>query len=228
MKNNVAIIPARGGSQRIEKKNIKDFLGKPILAHSINLAIESNLFQEVMVSTDDEEIAGIARDYGASVPFMRSRKNADNFATLADVILEVTHVFSEKGYRFKYGCCILPTAPLMTIKRLKEGYDMICQGKFNTVRPVVKYAYPIQRALKLKNGEVEMFHPEHLKTRSQDLEPAYYDAGQFYWFKFDMGMVPSKRGALVLPESEVQDIDDLEDWKMAEIKYRLLNEISKE
>lgn len=217
---NLAIIPARGGSKRIPRKNIKDFLGKPIIAYSIEAAFNSGLFDEVMVSTDNEEIAEVATKYGATIPFMRSKENSDDYATLADVMQEVITNWKELGQFFNYACCILPTSPLLKKKNLKAGYNLLISGVFDSVRPIVQFSYPIQRALKLDNGRVVMFYPEHKYTRSQDLTLAYHDAGQFYWFHFDKGFAGENRGALVVSCMEVQDIDTLQDWQLAEIKYK--------
>jgi len=223
MINNLAIIPARGGSKRIPGKNIKPFLGKPIIAYSIEAAINSKLFNEVMVSTDDPEIAEVAVRYGANVPFMRSNKNADDFATLADVINEVTKEYEKINRSFDYACCILPTCPLLIEKHLQEAFTVFVEEKFDSLRPIVKFSYPIQRALAYKEGKVKMIHPEHKRTRSQDLEPTYHDSGQFYWFLFSKGLSGKNKGAIIIPETRVQDIDNEEDWLLAEIKYTYLN-----
>lgn len=224
--SNIAIIPARGGSKRIPKKNIKDFLGKPVIAYSIEAALLSGLFEEVMVSTDDEEIAAVAKQYGATVPFMRSQKNADDFATLNDVIEEVLGSYNNEGKEFDNGCCILSTAPFVTAEKLKEAYNLLLQKKFDSVRPIVKFSYPIQRAFKLSpNNNVQMFYPEYLKTRSQDLEPAYHDAGQFYWFRTDKMLAGTNKGGLIISETEAQDIDTLEDWELAELKINMIRRL---
>lgn len=220
---NLAIIPARGGSKRIPKKNIKNFLGKPIIAYSIEIAIKSNLFDEIMVSTDDDEIAKIAIKYGAKVPILRSKDTSDDYATLADVIDEVVEYYNDQKQFFDYACCILPTSPLLNISDLKNGLDLMIEKKFDSVKPIVKFSYPIQRALKYNNGKVEMIKPEHLKTRSQDLEETYHDAGQFYWFKPKCGLKGTKKGAIIISEKSVQDIDNMDDWEIAEFKYKLLN-----
>ena len=220
--SNLAIIPARGGSKRIPKKNIKEFLGKPIIAYSIQVALQSELFEEVMVSTDDDEIADISKKYGATVPFLRSKENSDDYATLADVIKEVIDYYTQKNLKFDYGCCILPTSPLIKATRLIEGFDLLKKKNFDSVKPIVKFSYPIQRALKFKNNAVEMIDPKFKRTRSQDLQPAYHDAGQFYWFKFKVGLNTTKKGAIIIPEIESQDIDTPDDWKTAEFKYKYL------
>lgn len=221
---NLAIIPARGGSKRIPRKNIKDFLGKPIIAYSIETALESGLFDEVMVSTDDEEISEIAKKYGADVPFMRSAENADDYATLADVIDEVKQEYLSIGKRFKYIGCILATSPLITIDNLKRGLNLLIENRGDSVRPVVKFSYPIQRAFRMKRGKVERFNPEYKNTRSQDLEDAYHDAGQFYWMTFEKGLRGNDKYGFEITEINNQDIDTKIDWKLAELKYKLLNE----
>lgn len=226
----LCIIPARGGSKRIPRKNIKDFLGKPIIAYSIEAALNSGLFDEVMVSTDDKEIAEIAKQYGAKVPFMRSDTNANDFATTYDVIREVLLRYDENDISFKQACCIYPCAPFVTAERLQEALGKL--EKFNTVFPVVKYGFPIQRALmKGEDDSLDFFQPEFELSRSQDLVPSYHDAGQFYWFDIDelirnKTIMSKNTGAIVLSEMEVQDIDTETDWKLAELKYKLRHDIS--
>ena len=228
--SNLAIIPARGGSKRIPRKNIKPFLGKPIIAYSIEAAIQSNLFDEIMVSTDDEEIAEIAKQYGAKVPFLRSPENANDFATLADVLIEVVDHYKNIGKTFKNICCVLPTAPLTSNSRIKEAFTKLIDEKLESVFPVAEFSYPILRALEFDdNNKLKMIWPEHLKTRSQDLKPAYHDSGSFYWVKtnalLEQKTLFCKNGsAIVLPGTEVQDIDNETDWKLAELKYKLLND----
>ncbi len=222
--NNIAIIPARGGSKRIPGKNTVSFLGKPIIAYSIEVALRSGLFETVMVSTDDEKIAAVAKQYGATVPFLRSKKNADDHATLADVIEEVIEKYKEQSIIFDYACCILPTAPLISIKNLEKGFHLLEKKDVDTVRPVVRFDYPIQRAFKMDNGKLAFMYPEYEKTRSQDLMPAYHDCGQFYWMYFDKGLKGNNRGGFEISSTETQDIDHLEDLILAEIKYKALNE----
>ncbi|MCX6762610.1 MAG: pseudaminic acid cytidylyltransferase [Candidatus Moranbacteria bacterium] len=222
----LAIIPARGGSKRIPRKNIKDFLGKPIIAYSIETAIKSNLFDEVMVSTDDQEIAEVAKKYGAKVPFMRSEKNSNDHAITADVIEEVLAGYKENSTQFDIFCCIYPTAPLITESILKKGLDLLIEKKFDSVFPVVKYNHPIQRALRISESKVEMIWPENIHKRSQDFSASYHDSGQFYWMWTDKLLENKKlfgenSGAVVLDDSLVQDIDNEEDWKMAELKYQI-------
>jgi len=227
---NLAIIPARGGSKRIPRKNIKDFLGKPIIAYSIEAALDSNLFDEVMVSTDDKEIADIALKYGAKVPFMRSKENANDYATLAEVLIEVTNWYKKKEIEIENICCILPTAPFVTSKKLVEANNIFAEKGYDSLFPVLQFSYPVKRSLiKKEDGTVEMAWPEYLNTRSQDLKPHYHDAGQFYFVKKDVlikeeTIITSNCGIIELSQLEVQDIDTLDDWKNAEIKYRILNE----
>jgi len=222
--SNMAIIPARGGSKRIPRKNIKEFLGKPIIAYSINVALESGLFNEVMVSTDDEEIVGVAKKFGAKVPFMRSKESADDYATLADVVEEVKKEYRKREKIFNNICCILPTAPFLTVENLKKGFQILHQKGVDSVRPIVEFPYPIQRALrKNEDGFLEMLQPEHKRTRSQDLEPAYYDAGQFYWMRGEAGMAGEKKAGFVISQYLAQDIDKDEDWKIAEMKFELIS-----
>jgi N-acylneuraminate cytidylyltransferase len=222
----LAIIPARSGSKRIPNKNIRDFSGKPMLSYSIGTAKESGLFDEIMVSTDSSEIADLARRYQASVPFMRSRDNSDDHATLSEVTLEVLNNYESIGRRFTSFCLILPTSPLLTASRLNEGYRLLIQNNFKTVIPVCEFSYPVKRSLKIENNRLSMNWPEYENTRSQDLSPAYHDAGQFYWC-ITQSFLEEKRffgpdcGAVILSTMEVQDIDTPDDWKLAELKYKL-------
>lgn len=223
----LCIIPARGGSKRIPRKNIKYFMGKPIIAYSIEASIESGVFDEVMVSTDDEEIAGIARQYGASVPFLRSAETSNDYATTVDVLLEVVNKYKAQGQEFDTICCLYSTAPFVTSDRLKEAASKI-NDSVDACFTIVQYSYPIQRSLRINDAEyVEMKYPEHLKSRTQDLEKVYHDAGQFYFVKTDALInektVWCKRTApLILSELEVQDLDTETDWQLAEMKYQLL------
>lgn len=225
--NNVAIIPARGGSKRVPGKNIRDFAGKPVIAYAIQNALDSKLFDEVIVSTDNNEIADIARQFGAKVPFMRSEKNADDFATTTDVLIEVLAKYEEMGRSYRYGCCLYPTTPLITTRRLVEGYEKMLEKAYDSLFPVLPFAYPIWRGMRLNNEKPQMIWPENLSCRSQDLETVYHDAGQFYWFdieafKAQRSLIMDNSGSLVLSENEVQDIDNESDWKMAELKYSYL------
>lgn len=221
---NLCIIPARGGSKRIPRKNIKDFLGKPIIVYSIEAALKSELFDEVMVSTDDEEITQVAKQYGARVPFLRSDKASDDFATTLDVVKEVLASYKKGGKEFKNICIIYPTAPFVSIKRLNEGFNKL--GSYQACIPVVDFDYPVWRAFKLKNGSLSYRWSEYEKSRSQDLEPLYHDAGQWYWIKIKAikdSLVPKKTASVVLDSLEVQDIDTEGDWKLAELKFKVLN-----
>lgn len=224
---NICIIPARGGSKRIPRKNIKDFLGKPIIAYSIGAALDSGLFDETMVSTDDAEIAEVALRYGAKVPCMRSEANSDDFATTADVLKEVIQHYAAVGNHYNSACCIYATAPLIQTNRLKEGYQLLIDKGADTVFPVTAFSFPILRALKLEDQKIEMLWPENLNKRSQDLPKAYHDAGQWYWFNpatiVQSGKLFTEQTyGVELPDTEVQDIDNLSDWKLAELKYALL------
>ena len=226
--SNLAIIPARGGSKRIPRKNIKLFLGKPIIAYSIEAAINSGLFNEVMVSTDDAEIAEIAIKYGAKVPFMRSDKMSNDFATTFDVVEEVVNSYKEKQIEFENVCCIYPCAPFVNELRLKEAYDLFVKEHFDAVFPVMQFGFPIQRALQMDDfGKISFFYPENALTRSQDLLPSFHDAGQFYWMNVASCMEQQKiitdnTGSIVITELEGQDIDNEVDWKLAELKYELI------
>lgn len=226
--SNLCIIPARGGSKRIPRKNIKNFLGKPIIAYSIEAAIHSNLFDEIMVSTDDQEIVEISKKYEAKVPFLRSSENANDFATLAYVLIEVVYQYKSEGKSFENVCCILPTAPLVSANRIKEAFTKLVNENLESLLPVVEFSYPVLRALEFdENERVKMIWPEYMKTRSQDLKPAFHDSGSFYWIKSNAlleqnTLFCTNSSAIVLPEIEVQDIDNKTDWKLAELKYKLL------
>lgn len=226
MNRNLAIITARGGSKRIPRKNIKEFCGKPILHYSIKAALDAGVFDEVMVSTDDEEIAEIAKAAGASVPFFRSEQTANDFASTDDVIMEVITEYQKRGKEFDAFCCIYPTAPFLTGERLKEAMALLDTA--DSVMPIVPFSYPPQRGLIInENGLVERQFPQYATTRSQDLPKVYHDCGQFYACRtkpfWDAGTTDVENLVpLILSEMEVQDIDTLEDWEIAEIKYRRL------
>lgn len=227
----LAVVPARGGSKRLPGKNIRDFAGKPMLAWSVEAALESELFDTVMVSTDSDEIAAVALAAGASVPFLRSAETADDHAILLDVMAEVVGRYDAQGQRFERLCCILPTAPLLRAATLQQASVLMDAGGFDTVFPVVAFGSPIQRALRRDEaGRTEMCQPEHYASRSQDLEPAYHDAGQFYWMTREtclnrQPMFAGRAGSFVIDEMEAQDIDTWTDWRLVEMKMRRRREI---
>lgn len=224
----IAIITARGGSKRIPKKNIRDFCGKPIIAYSIEAALKSELFDEVMVSTDSEEIAEISKQYGAKVPFMRSAATSNDFATTADVLSEVLNEYKSRGQIYETAMCLYPTAPFVTAERLKDAASMFYSTSSDSLMSVVKFGFPPQRAVVIRDGSIAFQSPEYALARSQDLEPLYHDCGQFYFFNvesFDRfhSLVMPHTAAYVVPEEEVQDIDNESDWLIAEAKYKVLH-----
>ncbi len=223
----IAIITARGGSKRIPQKNIKLFLGKPLISYSISAALKSNIFERVLVSTDDERIANVAREYGAEVPFLRSKKNSDDYATTADVLVEVINELEARNDTYKYVCCIYPTAPFITPFKLKDSFEIFKKSKASSLIPVCQFSFPIQRSVKISEGVMIPAFPENMLKRSQDLETHYHDVGQFYWlnvekFKNTQLMVNKDTRAYVISELEMQDIDNIDDWYLAEIKYKAL------
>ena len=225
----VAIITARGGSKRIPRKNIKAFLGMPIIQYSIEAALKSGIFDEVMVSTDDPEIAEVARNCGAVVPFLRSSENANDFATTAQVLTEVLMNYKQTGKDFDEACCIYPTAPFVTATKLQTAYKQLMNSGADSLVPVTRFSFPIWRSFKIENDRIAFNWPENALKRSQDLPPAFHDCGQFYFFKTipfieNGALVGPNTTAIEMPESEVQDIDNEEDWKIAEIKYAFLKE----
>jgi len=225
----IAIITARGGSKRIPKKNIKEFCGKPIIAYSIEAALQSGVFDEVMVSTDSEEIAEIALRYGAKVPFLRSAETSNDYATTADVLSEVLEKYETQGVQFDMMCCIYPTALFVTAEKLGLALNKLTETGADSLMPVVQFSFPPQRAVVVREGKVVYQYPEHALTRSQDLEPIYHDCGQFYVCKTDVfkqcnSLITSNTIPFIMPEEEVQDIDNMSDWAMAEIKYKVFTE----
>ena len=223
----LAVIPARGGSKRIPKKNIKLFHGKPLIAYSIEVAKNSKLFDKIVVSTDDEEIASIAKEYGAEVPFIRPKELADDFIGTDAVTKHTLEYFKNQGKKFDFLCTIYATAPLLQEKYLKEGYEKLKNSDAVNAFSAATMPFPIWRTFKLTNdGRCEMFFPEHYTSRSQDLEEAYQDAGQFYWKKLNKEsneiMFGKDSIPIILPRYLVQDIDTLEDWEIAEIMYEVL------
>jgi pseudaminic acid cytidylyltransferase len=221
---NIAIITARGGSKRIPRKNIKDFLGKPIIAYSIEAALASKLFDEVMVSTDDEEIAQIARSLGASVPFLRSGKSSDDFATTAEVLQEVLASYKALGKEYTSACCIYPTAPFVNTDSLTKAFTLLTEKKLDSVFPIQRFSFPIQRALVFKENKLAWLQPENASKRSQDLETTYHDTGQFYFFNVSAflasgSLLTTNSSGIELNEMEAHDIDTEADWNVAEFKY---------
>lgn len=219
----LCIIPARGGSKRIPRKNIREFCGKPIIAYSIQAALKSDIFDEVMVSTDDGEISRTARESGAEVPFMRSSLASGDSATTADVLSEVLECYAARGRRFDMICCLYATAPFATPCKLRRAVRMLEEGA-DSVVSVTPFSFPPQRGFKVANGKLSWWIPGNETARSQDLEPVYHDAGQIYLMRTDRfleerSLVCGRCEPLVLPETEVQDIDNETDWEIAEMKY---------
>jgi pseudaminic acid cytidylyltransferase len=226
MQKIIAIIPARGGSKRIPKKNIKDFFGKPLIAYSIETAINSKLFDKIIVSTDDEEIAKVALKYGADVQ-MRPDDLSDDFTGTGDVVNYVIKTLQNDGLKFDFVCTIYATAPLLQKEYLIQGYEKLKQSDAKQAFSVTTMPFPIQRTFKItKDQRCQMFTPEYFSSRSQDLEEAYQDAGQFYWENINKKFTDIPFGKdsipIILPRYLVQDIDTLEDWKQAELLYKSL------
>ncbi|HFQ4922319.1 TPA: pseudaminic acid cytidylyltransferase [Vibrio vulnificus] len=224
----VAIIPARGGSKRIPRKNIKLFHGKPMIAYSIEAAIASGCFDSVIVSTDDEEIAVVAVDHGAEVPFLRPAEISDDYATTMDVMAHAIHWCQNEGWDVEAVCCLYATAPFVVPEDLQRGYALLRDSDVQFAFSATSFPFPIQRAIKLDElGSVSMFSPENEQVRSQDLEEAYHDAGQFYWgktsaFLSKLSIFSPHSKAVLLPRNRVQDIDTPEDWELAESLYSAL------
>ena len=224
--SNLCIIPARGGSKRIPKKNIKYFLGKPIIAYSIEAAIQTKLFSEIIVSTDCQETAEIALEYGAKVPFLRSNKNSNDFATTYDVIKEVTDEYKKRKIKFENICCIYACAPFVTANKLKHAYKELINKQVDTIFPIIEYSFPIQRAIKVNNGKIKLFNDKYSDTRSQDLEKSYHDSGQYYWMNTEKilkkgKIITDNCSSIIIKELEGQDIDNESDWELAELKFKL-------
>ena len=230
---NIAIIPARGGSKRIPKKNIKDFLGKPIIAYSIEMAVSCKLFDKVIVSTDDQEIKDVAIKYGAEVPFIRPKQIADDFTGIHEVIGQAVKWLEDNGEIIDYTCCIYPTAPLIKKDDLIKGFEIIKTGKWNSVMAATNFSYPIFRSFEiLSDGGLKMAFPEHYNSRSQDLPEVYHDAGLFSWAKPEIWKKKKegfneKNSIIKIPNYRIHDIDTLDDWKRAEIIYEIIHRNSK-
>ncbi len=225
---NIAVIPARGGSKRIPRKNIKSFYGKPMIAWSIEVALESGCFEQVIVSSDNEEIADVARSYGAEVPFIRPARLADDHTGNTQVIAHAVNWFQNQMGELSAVCCIHATAPFIKKIDLIKAYNIFNTNKWNYVFASTTFGYPIQRAfMKLETGGIKMFNPEHFETRSQDLREAYHDAGMFYWGKTDawLGNIKTfseKSTIIKIPPYRVVDIDTEEDWARAELIMEIL------
>ncbi len=222
----LAIIPARGGSKRIPRKNIRDFLGKPIIGYSIEAAQKCGLFDHIVVSTDDAEIADVARRFGAEVPFMRPAPLADDHTGTAAVVKHALQMLDKTAQPAEFACCIYATAPFVTPQDLQAGFELLLTTRKDYAFSVASFGFPIQRALRLKDGGVEPIYPQYRETCSQDLEEAYQDAGQFYWGRAsawlaDVPIYSRSAAPFMLPRHRVQDVDTLEDWKRAESMFRI-------
>ncbi len=224
--NRVAIIPARGGSKRIPRKNIRPFAGKPIIGYSIETALQSQLFDRVIVSTDDKEIASVAESFGAEVPFLRPAELADDFSGTNAVVKQGLEWLQSHDFPVDYACCIYATAPFVQVEHLRAGYERLIASGQSYAFSVTSFPFPIQRAIRInEDGHVEALYPEMIASRSQDLEEAYHDAGQFYWgrcdaFLQDVVTFSPASDPVVLPRYLVQDIDTEEDWERAELMYK--------
>jgi N-acylneuraminate cytidylyltransferase len=229
--NHLCIIPARGGSKRIPRKNIRLLEGKPIIAYPISVAIKTGCFDRVIVSTDDEEIASVAREFGADVPFLRSKRTSDDHAPVSAALLETVERLTEvenETISPKYITCVYPTAALLTQDVLSRGVDMLVSGTRSAVIAITPFEYPIQRALRFESDRIQFALPEFLETRSQDLEPRYHDAAAFFsmrtdYLKQNSGVFGSDTGAIVLSRDQVQDVDTMDDWNELTFKMRLRN-----
>lgn len=227
----LAVIPARGGSKRIPRKNIKSFCGKPIIAWSIEAALQAECFDRVIVSTDDADIAEVAVRWGAEAPFTRPAELSDDYSGTIPVIAHAIDWYRRQGLNPEYVCCIYATAPFIRAQDLRHGLDILMEKNCDYAFAVTRYSFPIQRAVRITAaGRVEMFHPEHFATRSQDLEEAWHDAGQFYWGRAETWhagklVFSSDSFPVILPPERVQDIDTPEDWRCAERLFKALDNI---
>lgn len=230
--DSIAIIPARSGSKRIPLKNIKEFDKKPMIAHAIDIARQSKLFSEIMVSTDSEKIASIAELYGAKVPFFRSASTSGDYATTSEVIWEVIKKYEEGGRVFDWICCIYPCVPFLKVETLVKAREMLVSSEADGIKPVCRFPAPIEWSEKMDSEN--WLHPDNKKLfsiRSQDLIPRYYDAGMFYFlrgesFYKEKTITPEKELGIEVKENECQDIDTMDDWISAEIKYKCMKEMS--
>ena len=225
---NIAIIPASGGSKRIPKKNIRKFVGRPIISYSIEIAKKSGLFERVIVSTDNDEISEIAIKYGAEVPFKRPKSLSDDYTSTHEVISHAVKWLINLNVKMDYVCSIYPAAPLIQLEDLVKGFELVSTGDWENVFAATNFSYPIFRSFYYeKNKGLKMFFPEYFQSRSQDLKEAMHDAGQFYWAKPEVWMMPAKgfnqnSTVVLLPSWRAQDIDNLDDWKRAELIYQYL------
>jgi len=226
MSNTICIIPARGGSKRIPKKNIKEFHGKPIIAYSIETALKSGLFKKVMVSTDCKEIQKISQMYGAEVPFLRSETNSNDFATTVDVVNEVVESYRKEGQSYDEICVLYPCAPFVSTADLTNAKRLL--EKYDCVIPVMRFDFPPFRSFEIIESKLRYKWPEYEKSRSQDLEELFHDAGQWYFFRneepYHESLVKNSTSPFFLESNKVQDIDTISDWKLAELKFQMLNE----
>ena len=228
VRGRVAIIPARGGSKRIPRKNIREFCGKPMIAWSIEAALSSGCFDRVIVSTDDDEIAEVAKKYGAEVPFVRSPELSDDHTGTIPVIRHAVDWLNQHGVLVEYACCIYATAPFIAVEDIQRGFRLMQQQSSDYAFSVTSYAFPIQRAICITpTDRIAMFSPEHFNTRSQDLEEAWHDAGQFYWgtaeaWLQERALFSEKAIPVKLPRHRVQDIDTPEDWSRAEWMFKAM------
>lgn len=231
MLNNVAIIPARGGSKRIPKKNIKKFLGKPIIGITIEKAIQSKLFSRIVVTTDDDEIANIAKLYGAEIPFLRPKKLSDDFTGTIEVVSHAIDALSSLGRNFEYACCLYPCAPFIRVEDLLATYNLLRDSGGEFSFPATEYATSIFRSFEKKeNGVLQMIYPEHYSSRSQDLKSIFHDAGQFYWgttkaWTTSSRIFSDKAYPYIVPRWRVQDIDNEDDWMRAELIAQSLSNL---
>ena len=227
---NICVIPARGGSKRIPRKNIKLFNDKPIISYSIEAAIKTNCFSQVIVSTNDDEISEVAIKYGAQVPFVRPKELSNDYIGTIPVIKHAIEWMEKDNIIFENVCCLYATAPFISPQIISKSYQQLKESKSDYCFSVTTFPYPIQRSIKLiKDKKVKMFYPKYLDTRSQDLEEAYHDAGQFYWgtakaFKDEIPIFSEAASAFILPRYLVQDIDTMEDWIRAEAMHKVLQE----
>lgn len=227
----ICIIPASRENKRLPGKNIKEFLGKPIIAYSIEVAIESSLFDQILVTTDDEEIAQVAMKYGATVPYIRYIKKSDDYENTLNVLEEVLIGIRESGQKIINACCLYPTVPFVTSDVLNEGRKLLLEQNMDTVLPIVSFSYPIWKGFRQsEKAQVDMVWGEHLNSRCQDLEAVFHDAGQWYWlnaqsFLQSKRLFTSKTKGIELSPLLVQDIDNEDDWKLAELKYGYLQSL---